>query len=171
MPDISLLVDIAEMYDVDVRDIIDGERKDINMNNEVKDVAVKMADYSTMQTTNVKKWVKIMSVALLIISVFLVIMEFACGLAMARANNFAEFAKTFLVIASSLIDPASIMAYITMALSVMGILFATGKHRQLVNSQKAGTLVKVGTVVAILMAIIAVAEVVIRLGALSMLRM
>ena len=45
MPDISLIVDIAEMYDVDVRDIIDGERKDINMNSEVKEVAVKMADY------------------------------------------------------------------------------------------------------------------------------
>ena len=50
MPDLSLLVDIAEMYDVDVRDIIEGERKDINMNSEVKDVAVKMADYSNMQT-------------------------------------------------------------------------------------------------------------------------
>ena len=32
MPDISLLVAIAEMYDVDVREIIDGERKEENMN-------------------------------------------------------------------------------------------------------------------------------------------
>ena len=79
MPDISLIVDIAEMYDVDVRDIIDGGRKDINMNSEIKDVAVKMADYSNMQTESIKKWVKTMSVSLLIVSVFLVIMELEIG--------------------------------------------------------------------------------------------
>ena len=31
MPDISMLVDIAELYDVDIREIIDGERKEENM--------------------------------------------------------------------------------------------------------------------------------------------
>lgn len=45
MPDISLLVAIAEFYDVDVREIIDGERKNDNMDKEVKEVAEKMADY------------------------------------------------------------------------------------------------------------------------------
>ena len=57
MPDISLLVTIAEMYDVDVREIIDGERKKENMNSEVKEVAVKMADYSTMEKKNMLKWI------------------------------------------------------------------------------------------------------------------
>ena len=49
MPDISMLVDIAEMYDVDVREIIDGERRQEDMNSEVKETAVKMADYSAME--------------------------------------------------------------------------------------------------------------------------
>ena len=49
VPDISILVDIAEMYDVDVREIIDGERRQEDMNSEVKETAVKMADYSTME--------------------------------------------------------------------------------------------------------------------------
>ena len=87
MPDISLLVDIAEMYDVDVRDIIDGERKDINMNSEVKDVAIKMAGYSDMQTESIKKWIKTMSASLLIVSVFLVIMEFVSSLIMIRVTG------------------------------------------------------------------------------------
>ena len=39
MPDISILVDIAEMYEVDVREIIDGERMNDNLNSEVKEVA------------------------------------------------------------------------------------------------------------------------------------
>lgn len=168
MPDISLLVDIAEMYDVDVRDIIDGERKDTNMNSEVKDVAVKMAVYSNMQTESIKKWVKTMSVSLLIVSVFLVIMEFVSALLLIRANGINDARFSTVQILTGLIGPASIMAYITMALSVMGIIFATGKHRQFVNSRKAGFVVKAGVVVAVLLAIIALAEVMLHAGALYM---
>ena len=167
MPDISLIVDIAEMYDVDVRDIIDGERKDINMNSEVKDVAVKMADYSSMQTENMKKWIKTMSIALLIVSVFLVIMELIFGITMLRRNGFIGVTPSILLMGSYVLGPASIMAYITMAFSIMGIVFATGKHRQLVQSQKGGTLIKVGVVVAILLAVIALAEVVLEVGMLN----
>lgn len=167
MPDISLIVDIAEMYDVDVRDIIDGERKDINMNSEVKDVAVKMADYSSMQTENMKKWIKTMSIALLIVSVFLVIMELVFGMTMLRRNGFIGVTPSILLMGSYVLGPASIMAYITMAFSIMGIVFATGKHRQLVQSQKGGTLIKVGVVVAILLAVIALAEVVLEVGMLN----
>ena len=36
MPDISMLVEIAEFYEVDIREIIDGKRKSENMNDEVK---------------------------------------------------------------------------------------------------------------------------------------
>ena len=168
MPDISLIVDIAEMYDVDVRDIIDGERKDINMNSEVKEVAVKMADYSAMQTESIKKWIKTMSVSLLIVSVFLVIMEIVSELMVMRMNGLYDLRANTMRIVSGILGPASIMAYITMALSVMGIVFATGKHRQFAHSQKAGSLVKVGVVLAILLAVIALAEVVLKVGMLYM---
>lgn len=168
MPDISLLVDIAEMYDVDVRDIIDGERKDTNMNSEVKDVAVKMADYSTMQIESLKKWIKTMSVSLLIVSVFLVIMEIISQLLIIRVSGSADLRVNTMHIITGLIGPASIMAYITMALSVMGIVFATGKHRQFAQSQKAGSMVKVGVVIAILLAMIALAEVMLKVGNLYM---
>ena len=168
LPDISLLVDIAEMYDVDVRDIIEGERKDINMNSEVKDVAVKMADYSNMQTESIKKSVKTMSVSLLIISVFLVIMEFVSSLMRIRAISMVDIRVNTMQILSGLIGPASIMAYITMALSIMGIAFATGKHRQFAQSQKAGSLVKLGVVIAIMLAVIALAEVGLEAGMLYM---
>ena len=167
MPDISLLVDIAEMYGVDVRDIIDGERKDINMNSEVKDVAVKMAGYSNMQTESIKKWIKTMSVSLLTVSVFLVIMEFVTSLMMIRLTGHSDARVNTMQIITGLLGPASIMAYITMALSVMGIVFATGKHRQLACSQKAGSLVKAGVIVAILLAVIALAEVALHVGMLS----
>lgn len=46
MPDISILVEIAEFYDVDIREIIDGERKSEDMDEKVKDTLVKVAEYT-----------------------------------------------------------------------------------------------------------------------------
>ena len=46
MPDISLLVEIAEFYNISVTELIDGERKSGEMNEEVKNAADKMADYA-----------------------------------------------------------------------------------------------------------------------------
>ena len=44
MPELSLLVELADFYDVDIREIIDGERKSENMNKEEKEVLRKLAD-------------------------------------------------------------------------------------------------------------------------------
>ena len=46
MPDISLLVEIAEFFDVSIPEIIKGERKSENMKEEVKEVAETMSDYA-----------------------------------------------------------------------------------------------------------------------------
>ena len=59
MPDISLLTEIADFYEVDVREIIEGERKSEMMDEEVKDVADKMADYADMEKSRLCKWVQI----------------------------------------------------------------------------------------------------------------
>lgn len=46
MPDIGILVGIAEFYDISIPEIIAGERKSEKMNQETKDTAVAMAEYS-----------------------------------------------------------------------------------------------------------------------------
>lgn len=33
MPDVDMLIELADFYDVDIREIIDGERKSENINN------------------------------------------------------------------------------------------------------------------------------------------
>ncbi len=58
LPDISLLVEIADFYDVDVRELIEGERKSEMMNEEVKEVAEKMADYAGTEKGKLFKWVR-----------------------------------------------------------------------------------------------------------------
>lgn len=53
MPDISLLVEIAEFYNISVTELIDGERRSGNMNEEAREVADKMADYAGTEKTTI----------------------------------------------------------------------------------------------------------------------
>ena len=46
MPDLGILVELADFYDVDIREIIDGERKSEIMNAETKDTLKKVAEYT-----------------------------------------------------------------------------------------------------------------------------
>ena len=59
MPDIQTLIEIASFYDVDIREIIDGERKSENMNSETKDTLKKVAEYATEETGKRKKRTRI----------------------------------------------------------------------------------------------------------------
>ena len=49
MPDVGTLIDLADYYDVDIREIIDGERKSEMMDQETKDTLKKVAAYATEQ--------------------------------------------------------------------------------------------------------------------------
>lgn len=57
MPDISILVELAEFYDIDIREIIEGERKseNIDMNEEMKDTLVKIAEYTDVEKEKILK--------------------------------------------------------------------------------------------------------------------
>lgn len=45
MPDLDILILIADYYDVEIREILDGERKDGNMKKEMEETVLKIADY------------------------------------------------------------------------------------------------------------------------------
>lgn len=47
MPELGILVDLAIFYEVDIKEIIDGERKSENMEKEVIETLEKVADYAT----------------------------------------------------------------------------------------------------------------------------
>lgn len=46
MPDLSILVELAEFYQVDIKELIDGERKSETMTEETKDTLMKVAEYT-----------------------------------------------------------------------------------------------------------------------------
>ena len=62
MPDISLLVELAEFYDVSIPEIIDGERKSEHMEKEVKEVAEKMSDYAGAEKESLLKQIRLLSI-------------------------------------------------------------------------------------------------------------
>lgn len=47
LPDIATLIELADFYEVDIREIIDGERKGENMDIETKKTLMKVAEYAT----------------------------------------------------------------------------------------------------------------------------
>lgn len=52
MPDVEMLIELADFYDADVREIIDGERKSENMDKETKDTLKKVAQYATKESND-----------------------------------------------------------------------------------------------------------------------
>ena len=66
MPDISLLVEIADYFDVSIPEIINGERKSEVMEKEVKEVAEMLSDYAGEEKTALLKKTRIISIVGLI---------------------------------------------------------------------------------------------------------
>ena len=49
MPELGILVELADYYEVDIKDIIDGERKSEIMEKEQKETLRKVADYAEVE--------------------------------------------------------------------------------------------------------------------------
>ena len=62
LPDISLLVEIADFYEVDVREIIDGEAMP-REEEKMQEVAEKMADYAKQEKSRLLKFIQVISFA------------------------------------------------------------------------------------------------------------
>lgn len=75
MPDISLLVELSEFYQVSIPEIIDGERKSEKMNQETRDTAIKMAEYSNHEVRLKKR--RAISCLLAVFGIFIIISAFA----------------------------------------------------------------------------------------------
>ncbi len=47
LPDLDILIELADLYDVDLRELLNGERKEENMNSELKETVLQVAQYSS----------------------------------------------------------------------------------------------------------------------------
>ena len=109
MPDLDVLVQLADLYDVDLRELLDGERKDEGMDKETKDTILKVAEYSNAKQQHITRVVLVFFV--------LGIVALAVNLAMdvleIGGTSATEFVKG--------------MTYgIALGVMIMGVLYTTG---------------------------------------------
>ncbi len=76
MPDLDILIEISDYYEVDLREILNGERKSENMDKENKDMILKAVDYTNTEAEKYNKRVRICnSVAVLLIAVYMLLKD------------------------------------------------------------------------------------------------
>ena len=77
--DLDVLMALADLYQVDIRELIDGERNSENMDTETKDTLKKVADYTEQNTARLKKKIADLCMAALLLLVFCAVLEISNG--------------------------------------------------------------------------------------------
>lgn len=94
MPDLDILIEMSDFYKVDIRELIDGERKSEKMNQKEEETVLKVADYSNeekkqlMQRMHVLSWVGVITFIIFLVMEIMglaesgvteIIASFCCG--------------------------------------------------------------------------------------------
>ena len=92
MPDLDLLIELADLYDIDIRELIDGERKDEKMDKETKDTLKKVADYAETEKKMLAKRMCNMTAGTLIIFAFYLVVHYTGFVTGKPYQNLSAFA-------------------------------------------------------------------------------
>lgn len=110
MPDISLLVDIADFYDVDVREIIEGEKKSEMMNEEIRDTAEKMAVYAGAEKSKLLRLAQFFGIIGII------------AMSVATIFTCVNYEPSFMSFVTVLLSFTALLSMMVMTLYVTGVL-------------------------------------------------
>ena len=119
MPDLDILIEMSDFYEVDLREILDGERKSEKMNEELKETVLKVAEYSNEEKKRTTK---------------VVLLYFVLGiisLIVNTAMKFMELPETFWV---GFLEGATVS--MALAAMVFGILYVTGRLNKVTAFKK-----------------------------------
>lgn len=75
LPDIAILLDLADFYEVDIREVLDGQRKESNMDKEKEETIIKVAEYSQEENRRLMGGGKVLFIIGLIVSFANLIIE------------------------------------------------------------------------------------------------
>lgn len=145
MPDLSILVELANFYDVDVREIIDGERKRESMNQEEKEKMLLVAEYADEEKTVLLKRLRIISIV---------------GL----CSMIVSFVMLFLAEYNSLPATDYVMGVafgVAMGALIVAVFYSTGvlaKIRKLQNKIPAKIIVAICAVICVVLSVIALTK-------------
>ena len=76
MPDISIMIELADFYDIDIRELLSGERKSDKMDENLKETLVMVADYTEEEKAKLLKKVYICGQGVIITSAASLIVYF-----------------------------------------------------------------------------------------------
>lgn len=63
MPDFDILIEMSDYYDVDLRELLDGERKSGKMNKELEETVLKVADYNNEEKRKMTRIMHLLYIA------------------------------------------------------------------------------------------------------------
>ena len=76
MPDLDILIEISDYYEVDLREILNGERKSGDMDKEMKETLLQAADYTNTEAERYNKRVRICNgIALFLVLAYTIIKD------------------------------------------------------------------------------------------------
>ena len=145
LPDISLLVAIADFYEVDVREIIEGERKS-EMNEEMKDVASKMADYAGNEKCKMMRWIQ--AIGFIGVFIMTIAIVFQC----------ISYDSTFFHKGALIMSCVSLVIMVIITLHVIGVLERISRKKGLL------TIIKITTITLTAISLFFVGEVLLVFG-------
>lgn len=83
LPDLDILIDMADYYDVELRELLDGERKSEKMNRELEETVLKVAEYSNEDKIKLTKRMHLLFIGGFVAAVTYMILLFTD-----RSDNF-----------------------------------------------------------------------------------
>ena len=109
MPDLDILIGMSDFFEVDLREILDGERKSEKMNEEMKEAVMKVAEYSNEE----KKKMARVTLACFILGTISIVVN--------QGMRFFDLPSTFWI---GFLD--GLTSGMTMVAMILGILYITG---------------------------------------------
>ncbi len=79
LPDLDILIGLSDFYGVDLREILNGERKDEKMDPEMKETVEKVAEYCEAGKTKLKRKMIDNSIATAMLLLFAMLLEVTNG--------------------------------------------------------------------------------------------
>ena len=101
LPDLDILIEISDYYEVDLRELLDGERKGEKMNTEIKETVLKAVDYTYTETERYNKRVHrllLTGAIFWFVSSLINHTELNCNTVLSAISNFAEGASIGMII-------------------------------------------------------------------------
>lgn len=101
MPDLDVLIEISDYYEVDLRELLDGERNGEKVNTEMKETVLKAVDYTNTETERYTKrvhWLLLIGAICWFVSSLINHTPLNSNTVLSAISNFAEGASCGIII-------------------------------------------------------------------------